>query len=52
MEHLISSIMVQGTCLTPDTWDALCSLWNWAFWAAVFLGIVGSVACFLTRSRD
>jgi len=52
MEHLISSIMVQGTCLSPQTWESLCSLWNWAFWVAVFLGIVGFVVSFLTRSVD
>jgi hypothetical protein len=52
MEHLISSIMVQGTSVAPENWDCLCSLWNWVFWVAVFFGVIGAAVSFLTRSVD
>jgi len=52
METLVYNCIVQASCLSPETWDGLCSYWGWSFWIAFFLGLIGSVVSFLSRSVD
>lgn len=45
METFVLNSVVQAGGLSPQSWDALCRFWQWAFWIGFFVGVAGTVVC-------
>lgn len=53
METFILNATVLAGGMTPESWDALCRFWQWAFWIGVIVGAAGAVlGLFMRRLQD
>ena len=47
MEHAIVQALIQDGWVHSS--GCLCTLWNWGFWIAVVVGVLGSVAALVMK---
>ncbi len=52
MEHFITNMLVQSPGETRALANFMCGLWNWGFWIAFILGVVGTIVAFFRKPSE